>query len=397
MNEQRRDFFKNSALGLATITLGAGLSLIPSAQAEEKASNTATTAVENLPEIEAELTLAPNVPKPIERNHPAKVVVKLTALEQIMDLMDGVQFKFWTLNGSVPAPFIRVREGDMVEVQLSNSASSMMPHSIDFHAAAVPMGGAIASETPPTRTSTFQFRALRSGIYLYHCGSQPVDIHLAKGMYGLVLVEPKEGLPKVDREFYIMQSEFYTKGEFGDPGLQPFSMKKAIDERPEYVLFNGKVGATMDENALKARTGETIRLFVGNAGPNLCSSFHLIGAVFDNVYVEGGTLVNHNVQTTLIPSGSATMVETRIDVPGTYVFMDHSIFRAVNKGTMGQIVVEGEKNPNIYSGKLKDEAFKEANPQKPQPVPYEIDSHKGMDMGHSHHEHSDASSGATRK
>ena len=390
MNEQRRDFFKNSALGLATITLGAGLSLIPSAQAEEKSSNTATTAVENLPEIEAELTLAPNVPKPIERNYPAKVVVKLTALEQIMDLMDGVQFKFWTLNGSVPAPFIRVREGDMVEVQLSNSASSMMPHSIDFHAAAVPMGGAIASETPPTRTSTFQFRALRSGIYLYHCGSQPVDIHLAKGMYGLVLVEPKEGLPKVDREFYIMQSEFYTKGEFGDPGLQPFSMQKAIDERPEYVLFNGKVGATMDENALKAKTGETIRLFV-------CSSFHLIGAVFDNVYVEGGTLVNHNVQTTLIPSGSATMVETRIDVPGTYVFMDHSIFRAVNKGTMGHIVVEGEKNPNIYSGKLKDEAFKEANPQKPQPVPYEIDSHKGIDMGHSPHEHSDENSGATRK
>ena len=379
MNEQRRDFFKNSALGLATITLGAGLSLIPSAQAEEKPSNTAATAVEKLPEIEAELTLAPNVPKPIERNYPAKVVVKLTALEQIMDLMDGV------------------REGDMVEVQLSNSASSMMPHSIDFHAAAVPMGGAIASETPPTRTSTFQFRALRSGIYLYHCGSQPVDIHLAKGMYGLVLVEPKEGLPKVDREFYIMQSEFYTKGEFGDPGLQPFSMQKAIDERPEYVLFNGKVGATMDGNALKVKTGETIRLFVGNAGPNLCSSFHLIGAVFHNVYVEGGTLVNHNVQTTLIPSGSATMVETRIDVPGTYVFMDHSIFRAVNKGTMGQIVVEGEKNPNIYSGKLKDEAFKEANPQKPQPVPYEIDSHKGMDMGHSHHEQSDGNSGATRK
>ena len=154
---------------------------------------------------------------------------------------------------------------------------------------------------------------------------------------------------------------------------------------------------TINENALKAKTGETIRLFVGNAGPNLCSSFHLIGAVFDNVYVEGGTLVNHNVQTTLIPSGSATMVETRIDVPGTYVFMDHSIFRAVNKGTMGHIVVEGEKNPNIYSGKLKEEAFKEANPQKPQPVPYEIDSHKGIDMGHSPHEHSDANSGATRK
>ena len=182
----------------------------------------------------------------------------------------------------------------MVEVQLSNSASSMMPHSIDFHAAAVPMGGAIASETPPTRTSTFQFRALRSGIYLYHCGSQPVDIHLAKGMYGLVLVEPKEGLPKVDREFYIMQSEFYTKGEFGDPGLQPFSMQKAIDERPEYVLFNGKVGATMDGNALKAKTGETIRLFVGNAGPNLCSSFPVSYTHLD-VYKRQADERNFNV------------------------------------------------------------------------------------------------------
>lgn len=390
MNEQRRDFLKNTTLSLATLSLGAGLIQVP-AQAEAK--NTETTLTE-LPEIEAEITLAPQVPKPIERNYPAKVVVKLTALEKIMELMDGVQYKFWTFNGNVPAPFIRVREGDMVEVQLSNSASSMMSHSIDFHAAAAPMGGAIASETAPTRTGTFQFKALRSGIYLYHCGSQPVAVHLAKGMYGLVLVEPKEGLPKVDREFYIMQSEFYIKGRFGEPGLQPFSMSKAIDERPDYVLFNGKVGSMMDENALQAKTGEKIRLFIGNAGPNLVSSFHLIGAVFDNVYVEGGTLLNHNVQTTLIPSGGATIVETQIDVPGTYVFMDHSIFRAANKGTMGQIVVTGEQNPSIYSGRLQDEPIKnDPNPQKPQPVPYEIDSHKGMIQ----HNHADMESGATKK
>ena len=134
-----------------------------------------------------------------------------------MDLMDGVQFKFWTLNGSVPAPFIRVREGDMVEVQLSNSASSMMPHSIDFHAAAVPMGGAIASETPP---HTHQLSNLGHyvRVFIYTTAAASLWIFtLLRGMYGLVLVEPKEGLPKVDREFYIMQSEFYTKGEFGDP------------------------------------------------------------------------------------------------------------------------------------------------------------------------------------
>lgn len=388
MNEQRRDFFKASALSLASITLGAGLSIIPNANASEKTNS------ENLPEIEAELTLAPQVPKPLERNYPAKVIVKLTALEQIMELMEGVQFKFWTLNGSVPAPFIRVREGDVVELRLSNSASSMMSHSIDFHAASAPMGGAMANETAPTRTSTFQFKALRSGLYVYHCGSQPVAVHLAKGMYGLILVEPKEGLPKVDREYYVMQSEFYTRGSFGEPGLQPFSMRKAIDERPDYVLFNGKVGALMGDNALQAKTGEKIRFFVGNAGPNLISSFHIIGTIFHNVYVEGGTLVNHNVQTTLIPAAGSSIVETQIDVPGTYVLMDHSIFRASNKGTMGHLVVTGKESPEIYSGKLKDEPFKEANPQKPQPVPYEIDGHGKIDMGH---DHSDAASGATQK
>lgn len=393
MNEQRRDFFKQSALSVAAITLGAGLLEIPKAYAAEVAQNNG-----DLPEIEAEITLAPKVPAPVNRNHSAKVVVKLTAMEQIMELMDGVQFKFWCLNGSVPAPFIRVRQGDIVELQLSNSASSMMAHSIDFHAAAVPMGGALANETPPTKTTYSQFKATRPGIYLYHCGSQPVDIHLAKGMYGLILVEPPEGLPKVDREYYIMQSEFYTKGGFGDLGLQPFSMQKALDERPDYVLFNGKVGAVSDENALKANTGEKLRFFVGNAGPNLISSFHLIGSVFDNVYVEGGSLINHNVQTTAIPAGSATIVETQIDVPGTYVFLDHSIFRAGNKGASGQIVVSGEANPALYSGKIKEEPFKEANPQKPQPVPYEIDSHKGMDMGAGHnHAHGDGSSGATKK
>lgn len=375
MNEQRRDFFKSSALGLASLTLGAGLSLIPSAQAEEKSEN---TPFKNLPEIEAELTAAPNVPAPITRDYPAKVVVKLTALERILDIMEGVQFKFWTLNGSVPAPFIRVREDDIVEVHLSNSISSMMTHSIDFHAASAPMGGAIACETAPGRTSVFYFKALRAGLYVYHCGSQPVAVHLAKGMFGLILVEPKGGLPKVDREFYVMQSEIYTRGSFGEPGLQPFSMSKALDERPDYVLFNGSVGSLMGDHAMHANVGEKVRLFMGNAGPNLISSFHLMGAILHNVYVEGGTLINHNVQTTLIPAAGSTIVETQIDVPGTYVLMDHSIFRAAHKGTMGHLVVHGKENPAIYSGKLRDEPFKEANPQKPQPVPYEIEGHGGM-------------------
>lgn len=394
MNEQRRNFLKAGAFGMTTLTL-TGLNLIPSVQAVDNRDNATKMASVELPEIEAELVAAPNVPQPIKRRYAAKIIVKLTAFEQIMALMPGVQFKFWTFNGQVPAPLIRVREGDMVEVQLSNSASSMMTHSMDFHAASAPMGGALASEAAPTRTSVFQFKATRPGIYLYHCGSQPVAVHLAKGMYGLVLVEPAEGLPPVEREYYLMQSEFYTKGRFGEPGLQPFSMEKALDERPDYILFNGRVGALQGENALTAKTGETIRLFLGNAGPNLSASFHIIGSIFDKVYVEGGSLINHHVQTTLVPPGGATIVETKIDVPGKYVFMDHAIFRASNKGTMGEIRVVGLDNPAIYSGPLRNEPFKEANPQKPVPVPYEIDVHKKMNMQTPHT--MDGYSGATTK
>ena len=377
MNNQRRDFLKNSSLGLASIALGAGF-IAQNALAEQAASqpHQAHNAGADLPEIEAELTYAPNVPKPIERDYPVRVVVKLTGSEQVLDIMPDVQFKFWLFNDGVPAPFIRVRQDDIVELHLSNSASSMMSHSVDFHAASAPMGAAEGNEAQPGKTTISRFKAVHPGIYLYHCGTDPVAIHLAKGMYGLILVEPKGGLPKVDREYYIMQSEIYTKGEFGEPGLQPFSMKKALDERPDYILFNGKVDSLTEGNALKAKVGETVRFFVGNAGPNLCSSFHLIGGVFDTVYMEGGSLTNHNVQTTLIPSGSATIVESKLLAPGMYPFLDHSIFRAAHKGTIGHLMVEGEKDPEVYAGKVSEQDFHETAPKTNQAVPYEIDAHK---------------------
>lgn len=208
-----------------------------------------------LPTIEAELTTAPNVPKPLERTTPAKVVVKLESLEKIMPIDKGVQFKYWTFNGSTPAPFIRVREGDMVEVQLSNPINGKMEHAIDFHSAAAPDGGAEASLTAPGKSTTFAFRAMTPGLYVYHCGAAPVGVHLGKGMFGLMLVEPKEGLPKVDKEFYIMQNEFYVK-DGANPNLKVFDMMKADYELPDYVVFNGKVGALTEQNALKAKVGK---------------------------------------------------------------------------------------------------------------------------------------------
>ena len=331
------------------------------ASAEAPAASDSQAAAETpsseLPVIDAIMTHAPEVPPPTDRDHPAKVRVKMETVEKTMTMEDGVEYHYWTFNGDVPGQMIRVREGDTVEVEFSNNPSSTVPHNVDFHAATGQGGGAEASFTAPGHTSTFSFKALQAGLYIYHCAVAPVGMHIANGMYGLILVEPKEGLPKVDKEFYIVQGDFYTKGKKGAQGLQPFDMDKAIAEQPEYVVFNGHVGAIAGDNALKAKAGETVRMYVGNGGPNLVSSFHVIGEIFDKVYVEGGKLINENVQSTLIPAGGAAIVEFKADIPGSYTLVDHSLFRAFNKGALGQLKVEGAENPEIMTKKLEDKAY----------------------------------------
>jgi nitrite reductase (NO-forming) len=307
--------------------------------------------------IEAVLADAPNVPPPITRRNAAHVTVKLEVKEVVKRLADGVDYTFWTFGGSVPGKFIRIREGDEVEFHLLNHPDNKMPHNIDLHAVTGPGGGAAASFTAPGHDTKFSFKALNRGLYVYHCATAPVGMHIGNGMYGLILVEPAEGMPKVDREYYVMQGDFYTKGKNGQPGLQPFDMEKAVREQPEYVVFNGAVGSITGDNALKAKVGETVRLFMGNGGPNLVSSFHVIGEIFDNVFVEGGTLVNHNVQTTLIPAGGAAIVEFKCEAPGTFILVDHSIFRTFNKGSLGMLKVEGADEKLVYSGKQSDEVY----------------------------------------
>ncbi|HEZ6768970.1 TPA: nitrite reductase, copper-containing [Neisseria meningitidis] len=332
----------------------------PAASAEA-ASSAAQTASETpsgeLPVIDAVTTHAPEVPPAIDRDYPAKVRVKMETVEKTMKMDDGVEYHYWTFDGDVPGRMIRVREGDTVEVEFSNNPSSTVPHNVDFHAATGQGGGAAATFTAPGRTSTFSFKALQPGLYIYHCAVAPVGMHIANGMYGLILVEPKEGLPKVDKEFYIVQGDFYTKGKKGAQGLQPFDMDKAVAEQPEYVVFNGHVGAIAGDNALKAKAGETVRMYVGNGGPNLVSSFHVIGEIFDKVYVEGGKLINENVQSTIVPAGGSAIVEFKVDIPGSYTLVDHSIFRAFNKGALGQLKVEGAENPEIMTQKLSDTAY----------------------------------------
>jgi len=308
---------------------------------------------------EAVLTSAPAVPPPIMRDHPTKVTVHLEVKEVVKTLSPGVQYTYWTFGGDVPGKFIRIREGDEVEFHLSNHPDNRMPHSIDMHAVSGQGGGAAASVTAPGHSSQFSFKALNPGLFLYHCATAPVGMHIANGMYGLIYVQPKVALPKVDKEFYVMQSEFYTAGKYGDEGLQPFSMEKAIKEEPDYVVFNGSVGAIAGDKALTAKVGETIRIFIGNGGPNLISSFHVIGEIFDKVYTEGGTMPNQfNVQTTLVPSGGASIVEFKADVPSTYLLVDHSIFRTFNKGSLGMLKVTGDENKEIYSGKQNDDVYR---------------------------------------
>lgn len=298
----------------------------------------------------AMLTAPPHVPPAITRNYPTNVHIELEVIEQVMRLADGVDYTFWTFGGTVPGSFIRVREGDRIHFTLKNRHDSTVPHNIDLHAVSGQGGGAAASLTIPGNETEFSFAALNPGLYVYHCATAPVGVHVANGMYGLILVEPAEGLPAVDREYYIMQGDFYTRDSFGDPGHQPFSMEKAVSELADYVVFNGAVGAIAGENALEAKVGETVRLYVGNGGPNLVSSFHVIGEVFDNLYTEGGTTASHNVQTTAIPAGGAAIAEFRVDVPADLHLVDHSIFRAFNKGALGTLRVTGEENAEVFSG-----------------------------------------------
>lgn len=324
---------------------------------ETKKAVPAAKAAPAMETIHAQLTDAPAVPPPIGKRAPAKVIVELEVREVTLPIAEGVQYTFWTFGGKVPGKFIRIKKGDTVEFHLQNHPDSKLPHNIDLHAVTGPGGGAASTFTAPGHETQFTFKALNQGLYVYHCATAPVGMHIANGMYGLILVEPPEGLPPVDREYYVLQSEFYTAGKYHEKGPQPFDMDKAVDERPTYVVFNGAEGAAVGDRALTAKVGEKVRIFVGNGGPNLTSSFHVIGEIFDRVYSEGGTKTQENVQTTVVPPGGSAIVEFTAEVPGNYPIVDHAIFRTFNKGALAMMKVSGPDAKNIYSGQEVDKAY----------------------------------------
>lgn len=303
-------------------------------------------------EIERVSDIARNpsdVPPPIDRGEPAHVTLELTAKEVIAEMAPGVFVNYWTYNGTVPGPMFRVREGDTVTLTLHNDATSIHHHNIDLHAVTGPGGGAVVSMVAPGESATFTFKALNPGLFVYHCATPNVANHMTHGMYGHILVEPEEGLPAVDREFYVMQGEYYAQGGMGRRGLQLFDAQAMLAGNPTYITFNGRVDGIGER--MQAHTGETVRIYFGNGGVNLVSSFHLIGEIFDRVYPEASlTSAPHtDIQTTIVPAGGATVTEFRTDVPGSYVLVDHALART-DKGAWGTLYVSGEKDPSIFDG-----------------------------------------------
>lgn len=306
----------------------------------------AAVGVQPLPENLARLPL-PAVAPPVGNREPELVKIELETREVVALLADGTAYEFWTFNGTVPGPMIRVREGDTIELTLKNASDSKAIHNIDLHAVTGPGGGAKYTNVKPGGTAVIRFKATNPGVYVYHCAVPPVAMHISSGMYGLIVVEPAGGLPEVDREFYVMQGDFYPDGERGAKGLRGFSFDALFNETPEFVVFNGSVGALTGENALQAEVGDTVRIFFGVGGPNLVSSFHVIGEIFDRVAAEGATEWSTNVQTTLVPAGGATIVEFTTEVPGDYTLVDHSLGR-LTKGAAGILHVEGPQNTDIF-------------------------------------------------
>jgi nitrite reductase (NO-forming) len=345
-----------SRLLLAGSALGAALIAAP-ALAQDAAHAHAASAAGTADVIRD----AADLPGPLARRGPATVKVDLETVEVTGQLADGSTYHYWTFNGKVPGPMVRVRVGDTVEVRMKNADDSVMMHNVDFHAVTGPGGGGAATMAAPGETKGFTFKALAPGLYVYHCATPMVAQHIANGMYGMILVEPEEGLSKVDREFYVMQGEIYTEQAHGTDGTLTESLDKLLAEQPEYYVFNGAADALI-KKPLKAKTGETVRVFFGVGGPNKTSSFHVIGEIFDKAYPLASitSAPMTDVQTITVPPGGAAVTEFKLDVPGRFVLVDHALSR-MERGLKGLLVVEGPERTELFRSHQRDDPSGEAS------------------------------------
>ncbi len=293
-----------------------------------------------------------DVPSPISRSEPTTVTAKMTTREHVAEIEPGVTYTYMTFDDQIPGPMLRVREGDHVEFTITSDSDNSMPHNIDLHAVRGPGGGAEATMVAPGETKTFRFKATYAGLFIYHCAVPNLDYHISSGMFGAILVEPKDGLPAVDHEFYLGQHELYTTGSAGEEGHHDFDMEAMRREEPTYVLINGEKTAIGPNgyNDMTMETGDTARVFYAVGGPNLHSSFHPIGSVWDEVWPQGAidSDAHRNVQTTPVMPGSTAIATLHAPVPGPIKLVDHALSRVARKGCMAVMDVSGPENPDIF-------------------------------------------------
>ena len=319
------------------------------------------------PADEVHVAVAPEMPPAITRTTPAIVDVAFELVENVatIDPASGTEFETWgyrVVDGAdgvvvgTPGPVIRTRVGDVLRFTISNPADNAHPHNIDLHAVTGQGGGAADTTVAPGESTTIEARMLYPGFFMYHCAYGDVPSHISHGMYGGILVEPETPLPAVDHEWYVVQSEYYTTG---DPdGLVVEDRAALSAEAPTHVVFNGAVGAIAGDNALQMAVGERARIHFVNAGLNLDSNFHPIGSHWDRVYQEAALLNPplRGSQTTLVPAGGGTVVEMVGQVPQTVVLVDHALARAFDKGAIGQVVISGAPDPELFDADPPDRA-----------------------------------------
>ena len=349
----RRTFLKTSAAAGAAAVAGCATE-IPEDKVTYTEANSDPTSIDSVKQSTVDRVAADptDIPAPIDRDEPATVEAEMTTREVTAEIEEGVTFDYMTFDGQVPGPMIRTRVGDTVELTIHNAEDNDMPHNIDLHAVRGPGGGAEATMVAPGETQKVRFQVTYPGAFIYHCAVANLDYHISSGMFGIILVEPEEGLPEVDREFYLGQHEVYTDGEAGQEGHHTFDMGAMAREDPTYVLINGeKYAITPNKYAdMTAETGETARVFYCVGGPNLTSSFHPIGSVWDEVYTQGGLggTPQTNIQTTPVMPGSTAIATMHFPVPGPVKLVDHALSRVARKGALAVLDVQGDPNPDVF-------------------------------------------------
>jgi nitrite reductase (NO-forming) len=353
----RRAFMRRMGAGAALLGVGGaipGMYPLTDAGGERREDVMATrrsaqTALQRSDTVAADAT---KVPPPITRDHSVHHEIEVVAREIEAAMDSGTRFTFMTWDGQVPGPMIRVRQDDTVTLTVTNAKGNTWPHNLDMHAIYGTGGGSAATMVAPGRSATERFKCAYPGAFIYHCAVATLDEHISRGMFGMIVVEPHDGLPMVDREFYLGQHEVYTKQPFGTGGVLDFDYDAMVREEPTYVLFNAAVdGYTPDRfGSLQAKVGETIRVFMVCGGPNLTSSFHPIGNVWSRCWPQGA-LANaptRYVQTQPVAPGSCLVGDMELPVPETIKLVDHALTRVAHQGLLATIEVAGPENPEVF-------------------------------------------------